>query len=735
MNRLLTVAAVAACTVLTLPLTGRAESYYDVRAQPASTSPAAQAPPATLELDTLQPRVVTGGGDGKIIAAGRLTNTGDRTINDVVVRLQAGAPLTSEDKINEALAGEAATDRGDSKFAKVAAELEPGQSVPVRVEVPLATLQISTPGVYPMLFNVNGTPDFGRQARIAARSFLLPVLGVPGGTALPPAPNAAGATVLWPIVDQPTMLPTSSGPAVLTSDDLARSLTTGGRLSELVSAVEQTAPPGSPLASSLCLVLDPDLIQTVTAMAETGEGTYRIRSGNRTADGSGSTAAQKWLERLKGIARGRCVLALPYADTDLVALARAGLTDLEKLAVDRSRSIGELLQVQTVSEVTWPLGGVIDERTLTDLGRRTLLLEPRGLRDGRAVTAPVKLAAPADSPAAGSTAVPIDPVVTAALGGKSAPPSGAAGYGPLDLQNGMGALLYRASALGKNGGSLVVAPPRRWKAPLSELTAFLQSMQQLLAGKLVTPRGLAEQAAAAANGRTTGLNYPVDATGAEISPQTTAELHAMRDRSRDLLAAMSSDGVKGMAPAALIGPLELGMVRAASGAWRGNNSAGGAASSLVGDALENLVGQVRIVPPPGPYYLASSDSPLPLTISNKLPVVIKVRVTFSSTQGLRAGDVNDLTIGANSNLPIRVPTEITRGGQFSVDALLQTINGSPLGRLGETNRITLVSTAYGTITLGITATAGAALVLLVARRLIRRIRSGKQEPGAQESTA
>ncbi|MCO1579451.1 DUF6049 family protein [Crossiella sp. SN42] len=724
MKRLFTVAAVVACTVLTVPVPVRAETY-DVRAQPVTSGPA-PVQPATLELDTLQPRVVTGDGDNKLVAAGKLTNTGDRKLSDVMVRLQAGSPLTSEDKVNEAVAGEAATDRADSKFTRIGTDLEPGQSAQVRVEVPLSVLQITGPGVYPVLFNVNGTPDFGKQARIASRGFLLPVTGVPGGPALSSPPNAAATTVLWPIVDQPVRVP-SSGGTVLTNDDLARSLTTGGRLSELVSAVEQTAPSGSALAGSLCLVIDPDLVQTVTAMADTTNGVYRIRSGNSTVEGSGSTAAQKWLERLKGIARGRCVLALPFADADLVALSKAGLTDLEKLAVDRSKAVAELLQIQTVGDMVWPLGGVIDERTLADLGRRTLLLEPRGVQDGRTVTSPVKLAAAADSSAAGSSVVPIDPVVRNAIGG-TAPLSGAASYGPLDLQNGMGALLYRATALGKTGGSLVVAPPRRWKAPVGELTAFLQSMQHLLGGRLVTPRGLNEQVAN--GGRTVGLTYPVDATGAEISPSITGDLRAMRDRSRDLLSAMSSDGVKGTSPASLIEPLDLGMVRAASGAWRGNNSAGGAASSLVGDQLEYLVSQVRIVQPPGPYYLASSDSPLPLTISNKLPVVIKVRVTFSSTQGLRTSDVNDLTIGANSNLPIRVPTEITRGGQFSVDALLQTINGTPLGRGGEANRITLISTAYGTITLGITVTAGAALVLLVARRLIRRLRSGKQDSAA-----
>ena len=41
------------------------------------------------------------------------------------------------------------------------------------------SLGIDQPGVYPVLVNVNGTPDYGAPARLDNARFLLPVVGVP----------------------------------------------------------------------------------------------------------------------------------------------------------------------------------------------------------------------------------------------------------------------------------------------------------------------------------------------------------------------------------------------------------------------------------------------------------------------------------------------------------------------------------------------------------------------------
>ena len=59
-----------------------------------------------------------------------------------------------------------------------------GPDVPFTLAYPLRSaelpsLSIDEPGVYPVLVNVNGTPDYGAPARLDDARFLLPVLGVP----------------------------------------------------------------------------------------------------------------------------------------------------------------------------------------------------------------------------------------------------------------------------------------------------------------------------------------------------------------------------------------------------------------------------------------------------------------------------------------------------------------------------------------------------------------------------
>ena len=67
--------------------------------------------------------------------------------------------------------------------------------------------------------------------------------------------------------------------------------------------------------------------------------------------------------------------------------------------------------------------------------------------------------------------------------------------------------------------------------------------------------------------------------------------------------------------------------------------------------------------------------------------------------------------------------QVTRAGQFTVDAVVSTPDG---GVLGPPSHLKVRSTAYGTITAWLTAIAGGLLVLLAARRIWRRVREAEQ---------
>jgi hypothetical protein len=116
-----------------------------------------------------------------------------------------------------------------------------------------------------------------------------------------------------------------------------------------------------------------------------------------------------------------------------------------------------------------------------------------------------------------------------------------------------------------------------------------------------------------------------------------------------------------------------------------------------------------------------------ITVSNGLPLGVQVQLSISQTAGLRAGGVGLQLVPARSTRQFVIPAEVSRAGPFSVNAGLSTPAGTPLG---QPSTLQLRSTAFGTITIALTAGAGAVLVVLVGRRILRRVRRREtQEAG------
>ena len=278
---------------------------------------------------------------------GTITNVGDRPVRDVVVRLEHAAAVTSSSGLRTDLAGNVDQYQPVADFITVAPEMARGQEVPFRLAYPLRSadrpsLSIESPGVYPLMVNVNGTPDYGAAARLDDARFLLPVLGVPAdegsdatasemldSTVPPDTTRPVGLTMLWPLADRPRLAagaPGGTTPVRLIDDDLATSLAPGGRLDTMLSAVDfATSPPVDPgggVARALCLAVDPDLLVTVNAMTTGYVVNDASDAGPRTPThpGTGQQAAVDWLDRLKALAQRICVAPTTYAQADLDAL-------------------------------------------------------------------------------------------------------------------------------------------------------------------------------------------------------------------------------------------------------------------------------------------------------------------------------------------------------------------------------------------------------------------------------
>ncbi|WP_433557408.1 DUF6049 family protein [Pseudonocardia xinjiangensis] len=720
---------------------------------PFQLDPDGTAGPLRLDLTQLTPRVVTTGGPRVLTLAGTLTNTGDQPIGDLVIRVQRGDPLGTEGAVRDALDGDASTDAVTPQFTGLPGELAPRGQMPIRLTVPLrgapgTSLALGSTGVHELLVNVNGVPRDGQRARLAAVRMLLPVLSLPpspdaaGSVPPPPAGPAIPFSLLFPITDTPRLVATVPGePTLLTDDDLAASMAPGGRLGSLVSALTTNAPPGSSVRQATCLAIDPDLVKTASLM----RAGYEVErpGGGGPVPGSGAEVAGQWLDSLTAVAKGGCVIALPYADADLVALTRGGLGELATTTIQEGRQVlSDILHTTVVPGVTWPVGGVADDPALDRIGEadgRSLVLSADGVDQGRVQRHSGVV------PIAGGNlpqfAVLTDPLLTRAATGPSSftgPDPGRGGavvsttpagvVGPLSTQDLIGALTFRTEEAPDGAaapGPLVLAPPHQWAVEGAGADALLATVDQLLQAHRIVPRALDGVLAAGPPAGTAPLApaYPLRAGGSEI-PGSAVDI--VGETARDIedlsSAAVPRSGV-GVSPDDAFDPLRLGLARPVSAAWRGRPAAATAAATAGAGRVAELRASVRVLEPPSPYSLGTSDAPILITVANGLPVTVEVHVEILPSAGLRVAPIPPQQVPPLGRRQVRVSAEVTRSGQFIVQAAVRTPGGE---LLGPPSRLRVRSTAYGTITVWLTASAGGLLVVLAVRRVLRRVRG---EPG------
>lgn len=694
-----------------------------------STAQAQEQPRLRVDIDQLNPRLITTTSTSLTIT-GRVTNIGDRQISEPRVRLQLGARLSTEQQFTDVLGGGKFKDLSQTDFTDLEPQaLQPGQSTTLAITVPLGTsskLQFPRAGVYPLLVNVNGTPDFGGPERLAAVSLLMPVLGVPGKSPASRSASPPAASLLWPIANSTNHVVSSplGGPLTLADERLADEMNTGGRLDSLVTAA-RAAEADTKLSKSLCLAIDPDLVATADAMTRG----YQVDAG---APGKGVDIAKNWLSQLKALVAGRCVVTLPFADADLTALTkvRAGdATDgaLLTSAVGGAATIKNLLGIQPQDGVLWP-DGALDSETveaITKAGVKTLLTESGKLQSGSPVLGGVSI------DGTDLRAQPIDSLIASALGATGAGVTTAAAMPSVSTQNGLAAIAFRSGLGGQAEGQerpqLLIAPPRHWDLPGNELTTFLDRIGDFFDAGLATSTALPDLLENASSGSASVGYDPQDLTSA-TSGDVTAKMSQIDNETLDLSSAMTMDATKRVNPADVVAPVRSALLRAASTSWRGAGAEVATANARAD--LNAIRSQVTVERPKQTIALASGASPLPVYITNSLPVGITVRTVLKNNVGLRpTEELPDRIVPAGGAVNQLIPVEALRAGRFSVDVAL----GTPAGTtLGSDARFELTSTEYGAITIIITITAAGALLLLASRRIYRRVKDSRTNRVTEE---
>jgi hypothetical protein len=739
------------------------------------TAPAAAAPPVAVapgdatdpdrpvEIAIGQfPRSVTAG--STIRVTGRLTNTGELPVREIDVRLQRGVVMTTRAELIAADGDpdEATTVFGD--FTEVPGILGPGQSLDFSYSIDADDLALTEDGVYPVLVNVNATTDDGGRSRVGElATFLVRRPAVPD--------ERTTVAWLWPIASDTSRSPTGG----FADDELARSVNRGGRLDQALAVVEGLPRGEEGAELPIALAVDPALVEELGIMAA---GAYTV--GSDDIPGEGTEAAAGFLDRLRELAAIHPVVALPYGDVDADALASVGLSDvltrslpgtvagtaegtgpavpdpqtevepttpaaeptddgtatptgtadpvptdtpapgtegtedgdpgIEQTTGAGARILAEALEVTPRTDLAWAAGGSFRPDTVTTLragGVDTLVLGPDGV-------------------SAGARTVGLEPGTARARGSVTTEDGE---LGVLVADPGLGAVVDAAESWA--GGPRVAE--QRYLAELaligqqapggSTATVLVAPSREVSAG----PAGAGQMMA-----DTAGLPWlapssladleddrPVDA-GRLTEPADVVLLDragladvVAAERTRDALA-----GAVVGEPDEVLRSYDAATARTVSVSHRNEPQDFRTGASALRTAAGRLLDRVSLLAPAdGTYSLASRDSPLPLTVQNDLPFAVAVQVDLNtpSTRGIRISDIGVQTLQPGERTTLEVPTEVRQNGRFTVSAALTTPGGAALG---ESVRLQVRSTAYGTISLLITIGAAGLLGLLFLRRLV-----------------
>ncbi|MBF6213666.1 hypothetical protein IU433_12570 [Nocardia puris] len=749
-----------------------------------------------LSLDSVSPSAVTVTSDPLLTVSGTVTNIGDRVVDDISVRLQRAPAVSEPSGLRSSLSLDQVNFDLSGPFEEVVDRLSPGQRKQFTLSMPLrqdgsgeASLGISEPGVYPLLLNVNGEPAYGTQARLDDARFLLPVLGLPpvepdGAQPVPPPANPPVATtLLWPLADRPRWVagvPGSvNGMAELTDDELAASLSKGGRLEQLLGALESAIGTGvtrsRELSTSVCLAVDPDLLLTVQAM--TSE--YRVLASpsdpdGATREGAGTEAAQNWLDRLRALASSLCTVALPFAQVDVTALAAVNDPDLSARALNAPADlVDSILGVRSLRGVSLPDSGTVDAgggMLLRGHGVTTAVLAdsavvPEGSAGSMTarqsvdvpesaapelVSVPSVTAPPAPAPT--PEAAQPDPglrvatfdiwsaTALAAVGSNPPTPSftpNRVRYEVMNdsrtarLQDALGAISW--SALNPQAGgprSMLLSPPQQWGANRDEATALLKQVELLMRGNLATPRAFADLVALPPDPRPFELSYLSQAAADAVPERFVLPVRDQGRRVSELMRALVDVPEFEPTPGQFLTPLRDDLVRVLSLSDRrsGNASTPDTFAQRRLDqttrTMDELFGSVSVLPPGGVYTLASEQSPLLLVARNDLPVAIRIRFRIEAPAETKITDIGEQQLPPKGTRSFQIPTEVSDSRNLVIPISLTTPEG--IG-LGEATSVSVRSNAYGQALAIITASAGLLLFVLVGRRLWRRFR-GRPDP-------
>jgi hypothetical protein len=655
---------------------------------------------ADIELTSLTPAIGTPG--ARLRAAGVLQVTGDLTLSEIEVRLRISRTrLNSRGELTAVASGRTASRDGDIVARQdLRGRLGSGQQATFDVAAELDDVEMLQEfGVHVLNVEVVARSREGLARAAIVRTFLP---WVPARRDFKPA----GFAWLWPLVSAPVRLADGR----YADDALSGEMAAEGRLGRVTAA-------GARLGQQMPLtwVVDPSLLETAEDMSDG----YTVRAadpGQPDVDGRGAGTAEQWLDQVRAASRLSDVATLPYADPDVVALRRGGLTSDLLAARGRGDAMAaELLGRSVVSDLAWPADGYADRPTLRALrsgGTQAVVLT--------AAAIPTELALPFTPTGRADigtrdgrlTGLLYDPVLTATL-------DASADRQPLLAAQRFVAETAMITAELPGIGperTILIAPPRNWSPPPQLLDRIVSAS---LEAPWMSPVAITDlRASAPPEIDRDPLRYPRALRRRELPV-------AYLDAVRDLHATIATFSAVLTDPEAIVPPLDDAVFRLESTWWRNHDGRLGRLTGTRGYVLE-LRDRVQVLP--GSYTFGSKSGTIPLTVSNDLTQAVSVRIGLTpAPPRLEVGTVGRVRIPAESKVQVEVPATAIANGPVVIRTVLLTPAGD---QYGQPVQLRIQVTQYGTVALGITAVAAGVLFAAAGYRLFRRAGAARRTVGA-----
>jgi hypothetical protein len=614
----------------------------------------------SVSVDTLTPGVPMDG--DTLTVSGTVTNNGKQAVTGAHVGLRLGQALSTRSAI-DSVAKRTDFVQGvdgsetDAKYTEKFSKLTPGVAEPFTLSVPVDKLDLGDDGVYPLGVSLSGQTSAQPWEQ---------VLGIQR-TFLPWQPDEADTktktTYLWPLVSDVHMTAQTGSneqqTPVFLNDDLAKEISPGGRLDQMLSL-------GRDL--DVTWVIDPDLLASVDAMTRS----YKVQGdGDTTTTGTHQAVAKAWLAELQSAVADKEVVALPFADPDLASLAHNGtsvtgsLSHLKDATDVAASTVETVLHMTPNTDFAWPVNGAVDPsiiKVATSAGADKVIARSDSLQETGGLSYTPSAARPIGG---GTTAVVADARLSTAFEGDLTK----AGAATLAEQRFLAQSLALDLQTDKQR-SIVVAPPRMPTA--SQAQAMAEALTALQGSTWSESQELAAAAKAKPDPSATtkipsSSSYPSSLRRQEL-PKLDNFRVILTDESR------------------VVTPFGRAMNREMSTSWRGQAGEAANFRQSVLNYLEDLTNQVKLIDK-SETKLSGRSATIPVTVQNNLVQGVEhlvLRLTSTNPTRLKIGGraytEQRVTVNGGHSQSVKFTTSANANGKVGVIAQLYTEDGQEYGQ-------------------------------------------------------